>query len=133
MLNGSAAALPGEEALLLRLERASKRIDGPVYSKVAVRNDEGALRLVATTFTESEEDAITILLADAGLNDELLTDYEVRGDHGHVEHSAAVADHPEFACIYSKRPPNIVRLVAKKPDDPGPDPSWLEFYMPRPS
>jgi hypothetical protein len=127
-LNENAVEIPGESALLSRLLRKSGGSVGRVKSLIAVRNMAGVIRLRIRTHSIKEEDAVHPLLEATGLYDELLIDFEEVDEDGSVEGGVDRIKHPEYDAIYRYGKPGVERRFAPAREDPGPDPSWIEFF-----
>lgn len=125
-MNPSAAALARESELIALIARRASA-SGTSVCRIAIRNDEAAIRVVVEAASEAEEEATTILLADAGYNDELLVDQEIVTGQN-IEYAARLMSDPNFDCIYSRSPPRIERIRRAPQEDPGPDPSWILWY-----
>ena len=92
--------LSGERELIDQLESAGERSDGPVLAAIAIKDAAGAVRLLISAHTASEEDAVVGLLDERGFKDELVVDHEDENEDGSVECWTEAMTHPEFDYLY---------------------------------
>ena len=114
----SAGQVFEESTLLKRFESAAKVGGSKVEQLIAVKNDSDQVRLVVTAQSEAEADKVEEILGKYQYNDELVVDYEEIDEHGGVECWAEVDTHPEYTCIFSRKPPRLVRTKVS-PDPEG--------------